>query len=646
MFNTILSISILTALSSFAQYTGIGKDDPKVAARVQEFAPSPIDSKLSRKVQNYQDLRSPGLGMLHPDKKRLFFSWRVTGTTQVWMVKRPQSFPVQYTGGEANTLLQDITPDGKFLILSRDFDGEENPGIYLQSVDGGELTTIQHTSKVQTFYEFSSSDSQWVYFRANDLKSDSYAIYKYNLKTKEKQLIFSEDGRWNVSDHWKEEKLLLSKAVTSVASEYFELDLATKKLEPLYGQGLKDEAYISYLDGKDQFLVLTNEFSDFKELYSWNRKTKKFKAIRKGQKYDITGMNMNEARTRLAIDSNQNAYSKMEVVRLPDFKKIEVATFKNADHVYSGSWTRNGSHLMIGVETAQSPRVSYSYQFENKILTQWVLPSSPEVDTKVFIRAQEIWIPTRDSAKIPAFVRVPKQCEKQFKGDFSEGKCPVIVHFHGGPEGQSRPGFNIWAQLFVEEGFIYVDPNVRGSEGYGKTYLESDNGPKRLQVVTDIEDIAKYIRAQWGNPKVGVYGGSYGGYSTFYAMTRFSGNYDAGVAIVGMSDLISFLNNTAPYRRALRMSEYGNPDTDSEALKELSAINHLDKLKGPLMIIQGLNDPRVPAGEAIQIYDKLQAKKIPASLILFPDEGHGTQKRANKVLELGHTLQFLRAHLL
>ena len=146
-------------------------------------------------------------------------------------------------------------------------------------------------------------------------------------------------------------------------------------------------------------------------------------------------------------------------------------------------------------------------------------------------------------------------------------------------------------------------------------------------------------------PKVGIAGGSYGGYSTLMGMTRFAGTFDAGVAEVGMSNLITFLNNTAPYRRALRIPEYGDPVKDKDALIKLSPVTYLDQVKSPLLIIQGANDPRVPVGEALQIHQALSAKKIPSQLIIFSDEGHGAEKRGNKVFAIGHTLGFFQEHL-
>jgi dipeptidyl aminopeptidase/acylaminoacyl peptidase len=222
--------------------------------------------------------------------------------------------------------------------------------------------------------------------------------------------------------------------------------------------------------------------------------------------------------------------------------------------------------------------------------------------------------------------------------------CPVLVEFHGGPESQATPGFSPGAQLYLDAGFILVEPNVRGSDGYGKAWLAADDGPRRLDVITDIEDAGRWARAAFTvdgvPPRVGIMGGSYGGYATLIGMTMFAGTFDAGASNVGISNLVTFLMNTAPYRRILRISEYGDPEKDREALVKLSPSSYVDRVKGPLLIIQGASDPRVPAGEAIQIFDALTARGVPAELLIFADEGHGAQKRENLVQTIGRQLEF------
>jgi dipeptidyl aminopeptidase/acylaminoacyl peptidase len=301
----------------------------------------------------------------------------------------------------------------------------------------------------------------------------------------------------------------------------------------------------------------------------------------------------------------------------------------------------------VGVETAKAPRASYVYDWQTETLTQWVVPSVPEVDTARFAATRLEHFPARDGAEVPMFVRYPARCapEAPPTGD----PCPVVVEFHGGPEGQARPRFSPIDQLMVEAGFIHVEPNVRGSDGYGKSWLQADDGPKRLQVITDIEDCGRYWRekATRGGkaPKVGITGGSYGGYSTLVGMTMFAGAYDAGVAVVAISDLRTFLKNTAPYRRALRISEYGDPEKDAEALRQLSPMTYLERVKAPLLLIQGVNDPRAPVGEALQIHEALKKRGVASELILLEGEGHGSSRRASQVLQYGHAQRFLEQHL-
>ena len=184
------------------------------------------------------------------------------------------------------------------------------------------------------------------------------------------------------------------------------------------------------------------------------------------------------------------------------------------------------------------------------------------------------------------FVRYPAQCAPEAAAATG---TPVRSSSSStaGPEGQATPGFSGYPQLFVNAGFVFAEPNVRGSDGYGKAWLDADNGAKRLDVISDIDDAGKALRARFTRngkaPKIAITGGSYGGYSVLMGMTMFGGTYDAGVSIVGISNLATFLKNTAPYRRALRISEYGDPEKDAEALKKLSPTTYLDRVKAPLL---------------------------------------------------------------
>lgn len=603
------------------------------------FAPPPLPAELSEKIQAYLDIRAPGAGVLSADGKRLFFTWSVTGVNQVWRLDGPRTFPVQLTGGEMVTSVADVTPNGKWLIVKRDRNGEENPGLYKMPAAGGPLELIQHTPKVQTTFEFISRDSRWVYFRSNNITPESYALYRHSLENGKNELLFSEPGFWVIADHQADGTLLLGKILGNFEHEIYEWSPKTRAVRPLLGQGEKLPFSAKYGARPGELLVSTFKFGEFFRLYSW--RAGKFTAVSRDIPWDVEDFTLDPARRRLLYTTNENGFTKLYGLDARTYREIKVPQFPGADHVTNGAFDPSGRRVMISVSNPQAPRTSFSYDFTTGARAQWVVPSQPEVDTSKFARAELEFYPARDGTKIPMLVRRPDKCRKEL--------CPVIVSFHGGPEAQSTPGFSPGLQLFLDEGFVLVEPNVRGSSGYGRTWLDSDNGPKRLDVLTDIDDAGKFIKANWRvggvAPKVGVRGGSYGGYATNVAMTLYAGTYDAGSANVGMSNLISFIANTAPYRRGLRIAEYGDPAKDREAMEKLSPLFQVDKIQGPLQLIQGANDPRVPVSEAQQMLAKMKEKKIPGSLIIFADEGHGSQKRGNRVLSLGNEILFFRKHL-
>lgn len=633
-----VATAALSAAPSATPYAGHGlaSVSPEILA---EFAPAKLPTDVSRSIQAMLDVRSPAAGRLTEVGKALYFSWTISGSRQLWRLDGPQRFPVQVTGGEDATTLEELTPDNRYLVVSRDRKGEENPGLYLQEAAGGPLVEIQHKAGVQTSLQFVSDDSKSIYYRANDIKTESYAIYRYDVAAKKRELVFDKEGIWAVADWKSDGRLLLAKEVGSNMAEYYEYNPATRALTPLFGQGEREDYDASYGASEGEILVRTPKLGEFRRLYSW--KAGKFTPISPDVKHDVEMFTVDRQKQRILYQLNEGGYFKVHGLDAKTFKEEKLPTFPAADNVYIGGTTRNGQFTTFSVDTGKGPMQSFSTDWKTRKLVAWHAGSSPEIDATRFARQTLEFYPARDGTKVPMFVRRPASCDKP---------CPVVVAFHGGPEGQSTAGFKPSSQAFVDAGFIFVEPNVRGSDGYGKTWLHADDGPKRLAVITDIEDISKHIRATWADggkaPKIGIYGGSYGGYSTLVGMTMFAGAYDVGVEIVGFGNVVTFLQNTAPYRRPLRISEYGDPDKDREALLKLSPITYIDRVSAPVLLMQGANDPRVPVGEAVQMYRAMAAKKLAAKLYIFADEGHGAQKRENQALMLGHSIRFFQEHLL
>lgn len=633
------SLLACSALSKRKEgYEGFGRESLS-QAQLEKFAPPSIDPALKNKIEKYMDIRSPGSSVLSPGARKLYVNWSVTGTNQVWRLDGPKNFPVQMTGGEDATYVQEVSPNGRWIAVTRDSMGDEFYAVYLQSSKGGSLVEVFKKPKVRASFQNFSNDSNWVYYAANDIEESSYAIYRYNIGSGKRELIFSEPGIWRIGDYKDDSNLILVKHVGSMQNEHFHFNPKTKKLTPIIGQDKKEDFQVAFSRQPNEYYVLTDLLRDFRTLYLF--KEGKLLPITENWDFNVEYFRMDDDRRKMVFSTNEKGYYRARAIWTKTLKEIPLPKFKGAEQVYAGAFSRDGRYMTLSVETAQSPGQSYVYDFNTGKLNQWVLSSSPEVDTSQFVGAELDSYRAEDGTQIPMFVWRSEECKKV--------ACPVIVYFHGGPESQFTPGFSTTVNLFLEKGFVFAAPNVRGSDGYGKTWVRADNGPKRLEVITDIRDAARYIKSKWKvkevAPKVGIYGGSYGGYSTLVGMTMFAGEYDAGVANVGMSSLLTFLQNTAPYRRELRVNEYGDPEKDREALIQLSPITYVEQVQDPILILHGATDPRVPAGEAVQFYEQIKDKVPGSEMIIFPDEGHGVKKRPNRVLMLGYVIDFFKKHL-
>lgn len=626
------------APAAAAAYSGLGTESLR-PQDIASFAPTALPYQVSRRISQALDLRGAAGGIVSERGDRMFFTWNVTGQSQVWRLDGPGRYPIQLTGGEDLTSVVAVFGGGTTAVVSRDIAGQENPGLYILKGDGGPLRPIQHKEKVQTLFGFVSDDDRSVYYLANDIVADSYALYRWDVATEAATPVFTQPGIWRVLDH-QGGTVLLGKALGNTNVEVFELDLATGALSPRFGQG-EGQYHDARYGTKGAIIVRTDKASDRYRLYQWQQGGA-LTPFGPEQAHEISSFSVDRARRRVYAEVNRDGFAELVVLDAKSGRVLPTPGLPPAPNRRIGSITKDGRRAVISLDQGDRPPVSVVYDWTTRKAAVWRTASAPEVDLGTFVPAQVEHYVARDGARIPMLVRRPKRC--------AATPCPVVVEFHGGPESQARPSFDPSGQLFVDAGFVLIEPNVRGSSGYGKEWLHADNGKKRLDVVTDIEDAAIHVRKAFAadgvEPKVGVYGGSYGGYSTLMAMTKFAGAYDAGVSVVGISNLVTFLENTAPYRRILRTSEYGDPAVDRDALVALSPTTHIAKLAAPLLIIQGVNDPRVPAGEAMQMYRALEARKIPGKLILFADEGHGMTKRANRVLGLGHALAFFETHLL
>jgi protease II len=605
---------------------------------IDKYAPPTPDGEIKNIVEKLVDIRSPSAGIVTNDGRTLFVNWNVTGSQQIWRLDGVKSFPTQLTGGEDRSNLVDISPNNQWIVVSRDDKGDENPGVYLMKPNGGELKKVYYNPKHQTSFLGFTEDSRSLYYRTNNITVDSYAIYKYDIATDKHTIIWDKPGIWSFSDH-DGDRAILSKYNGSMHNEHFLFNLKTKEATTLIGQNEVEDFSVSLLKNKNEFLVLTNKVADFRALYILkNNKLEPYLSVPNA---DIRGMEVSKNKEFLAYTSNKDGYGQIHLISLKNKKQIPVPYSKNVEQAYWGSFSANNRYITFATELHNAPRKNFVFDIKTKKATEWVHSSTPEVDTLGYAKAELMTYPAEDGTKIPIFVWRSEACKKT--------TCPVILSFHGGPESQSQPRFNPIINLYLQKGFIYAQPNVRGSDGYGKKWLRADNGANRSNVITDIRDASRFAKKAFAvngvAPKVGITGGSYGGYSTLVGASMFADDFDAAFAIVGMSSLITFIENTAPYRRALRANEYGDPEKERDMMMKLSPVNYIEKVTKPLLIAHGATDPRVPVGEAVQFHETVQKNNKDASLIIFPDEGHGVAKRQNIVLLNSYAVAFFEKYL-
>jgi dipeptidyl aminopeptidase/acylaminoacyl peptidase len=298
----------------------------------------------------------------------------------------------------------------------------------------------------------------------------------------------------------------------------------------------------------------------------------------------------------------------------------------------------DGKYLAVTLASPSNPTNIWVIDLETKMPWRATDVGLVGLNTSSFSGATLHRFNSFDGLSVPFFRYLPK-------GKRPKRGWPCLVFIHGGPESQYKPDFNPVIQFLISAGFAVIAPNIRGSSGYGRRYLDLDNVEKRLDSIHDIEQLALHLR----DPAHGIdtdrfviYGGSYGGFSVLSSMTEYPDLWKAGVDLFGISNFVTFLKNTAYWRRSLREAEYGSLDKDIEVLERISPINKVDRIKAPLFIIQGDRDERVPLSESLQIYESLKSRGVPVKMIRFPDEGHGVVKLENRITAYTALLEWLR----
>ncbi|HEY8375880.1 MAG TPA: alpha/beta fold hydrolase, partial [Nannocystis sp.] len=395
-------------------------------------------------------------------------------------------------------------------------------------------------------------------------------------------------------------------------------------------------------DGK-AVITTTDGTGEFRALVRLDLTTREIEPIGAPVPWDISAFSLSHDRTRMASVVNEGGVSRLRLHDLPSGRERPIRGELPAGVISSPTWHSSGRWLAFTLSSARSPADAYVLDAQTGALERWTESEVGTLDPSTFSEPELVRWTSFDGREIPGFYYRPPA---RFAG-----KRPVVVIVHGGPEAQSTTGFIGRNNYYLNElGVALLYPNVRGSTGYGKTYVRLDNGVKREDAVKDLGALLDWIatRPELDADRVMIMGGSYGGYMTLAASVHFADRIRCAVDIVGISNFVTFLEHTEAYRRDLRRAEYGD-ERDPEMRKHLLAISPLTRaaeIKKPLLVIQGKNDPRVPASEAHQIVATLKQNGTPVWYLEASDEGHGFAKKRNQDYQMYATILFMKTYLL
>lgn len=589
---------------------------------------------IVERMSQYQDIRSASLVDWSPSGDGLFITTRLGETTQIYSVEKPGGDRKQLTFFSEPIEAVAVCPDSfrQGFLFSLDTGGGESYQIYYFSLQEGRYTMLTDSLSRNESMLWANRGDKFVYASTRRNGKDYDLYLSYVDKSEETKPILQEQGSWSPVD-WspEDQQLLVQKYVSVNESYYFILELTSGKLTPLN----PNEGKISYggavwgKGGKGIFLT-SDERSEFQVLRYYDLEKKKFTDLTAEIPWDVKEIEISKQRDKLAFITNQDGISRLYLLDTGTMK-YTMAPVIPAGQLYGLKFHPDGKSLALVINTSQTPGDVYMLQLEDSSLVRWTFSETGGLDPEEFIMPELVHYQTFDSTNgktrmIPAFY---------YKPDKSNPPYPVLIDIHGGPELQYLPYFSSLIQYLVKELNIAVlTPNVRGSAGYGKSYLFLDNGFKREDSVKDIGKLLDWIEKQpeLDPSRVAVMGSSYGGYMVLSSMIHYNHRLTCGIERVGISNFVTFLENTKDYRRDLRRAEYGDEQDPKtrEFLTSISPLTHAYNITKPMLIAQGLNDPRVPVSESEQIVSAIRKNGGTAWYFLAKDEGHGLSKKSNR----------------
>lgn len=608
-----------------------------------------IPNTLVEELSPYRHVRGASFCDWLPGERGMLISTRFADARQIHRVEVPKGARQQLTFFSEPIGYGIVCPDSQtsVFLFTKDSGGNEVDQVYTYDYRTNRYRLLSDGKSKHSSLVWSNRGDKFA-FASTMRNGKDYDIYIGTLDGKQTfQLLAQEGGYWSATDFSpNDKKLLVEKYVSANESHFFILDIITKRLTEIN----PTEEKISYgtarwsRDGTSIYMT-SDQFSDFRQLLNYDLNTKKIDVLTQSLPWNIHNFELSPSGDTIVFSSNENGFAALYFMHLKTRMITQIRLPKG--QIYGLKFKPDGEQLAFVINTPRSPSDVYSLNLKRNKLVRWTYSEVVGPDTTQFVLPQLIYYETFDSVNghprsMPAFYYKPKKFQPPY---------PVLIMCHGGPASQHIPYFSTTIQFYLNEmGIAYIAPNIRGSSGYGKRYLTLDDERKREDAVRDIGALLDWINEQpeLDHSRIGITGGSYGGYMVLAALVAYSHRLRCGIDKWGISNFVTFLENTGKYRQDLRRAEYGDERITEmrEFLNEISPLTNAHKITKPLFIVQGLNDPRVPVSEAEQIRDAVRKNGVDVWYLLAEDEGHGFGKRSNWDFNRMAEILFLKKYLL
>jgi len=608
----------------------------------------PIPPELKASAGRYLESRAAGFSDWHPQRREMLITTRFADAAQLHVVKTP--------GGARRQLTFSAEPVGSglydplagaFVIFAQDSGGGEFFQFYRQDLADGRVALLTDGKSRNTGARWSNDGRQIAYAstRRNGRDTDLYVMDPREPGS-DRLLMQAQGGGWSVLDWSPDDSQLLVGEYLSINESRLHLcDARTGSRELITAGSGGKVAWSGAQFAKDgrTLFVTTDKGSEFRRLCRFDLASQQLTPLTTAVRGDVERFDLSPDGGKLAYVSNEDGASRLRLLDARTGKALRAPALPLG--VIGGvKWHKNGQDLGFSLSSARSPADVYSLSVKSGKLERWTESETGGRNAASFVEPELVRVKSFDGLEVSGFLYRPDA--RKFPGP-----CPVLMNIHGGPESQSRPTFQARHNFWISElGIALFYPNVRGSDGHGKTFLTLDNGLKREDSVRDIGAFLDWIARdpRLDKSRVGVMGGSYGGYMTLACLVHYGDRLRCGLDTVGISNFLTFLKNTQDYRRDLRRVEYGDERDPAmaEFLGRISPANQADKIKRPLFVAQGLNDPRVPASESQQMVTAIRNHGGTVWFVMAKDEGHGFQKKRNADHLFYSSVLFVTEHLL